>query len=223
MDSTGNQDFVHTILQESKMSSKPSLFSNTYTSSSSSSLEWLSNISLTSWIIIILFLSFLGFNIFVYLAKGTDWVTNLIAPITEFVFGTTTQVGGQIIDVSAEGAKEVVQQTASVAESTLSAIQDITPNENGKFKGEPYVRKPREDVIQNTPLSKQISSSSNRTQAYTEDEADSAIQKTGKAGWCYVGTDRGFRSCAEVGVQDSCLSGDIFPSHEICINPSLRP
>ena len=39
---------------------------------------------------------------------------------------------------------------------------------------------------------------------------------------CYIGTDRGFRSCIEVGEADKCMSGDIFPTHEMCINPSLR-
>jgi len=37
-----------------------------------------------------------------------------------------------------------------------------------------------------------------------------------------VGEDRGFRTCAEVGVNDECMSGDIFPSQELCINPNLR-
>ena len=39
---------------------------------------------------------------------------------------------------------------------------------------------------------------------------------------CYIGTDRGFRSCIEIGDADKCMSGDIFPTHEMCINPSLR-
>jgi len=45
---------------------------------------------------------------------------------------------------------------------------------------------------------------------------------TDKSGWCYVGQERGFRSCIEVGDQDKCMSGNIFPSQDICINPSLR-
>lgn len=43
-----------------------------------------------------------------------------------------------------------------------------------------------------------------------------------KNGYCYVGTDRGYRSCIKVGESDKCMSGDIFPSKDICINPSLR-
>ena len=43
-----------------------------------------------------------------------------------------------------------------------------------------------------------------------------------KAGFCYIGEDRGFRSCIEVGEGDVCMSGDIFPTQAICINPNLR-
>jgi hypothetical protein len=61
---------------------------------------------------------------------------------------------------------------------------------------------------------------------YHADNAFSAIQaskSSSKSGWCYIGEDRGFRSCIEVGDNDQCMSGQIFPSADICSNPSLRP
>jgi hypothetical protein len=45
---------------------------------------------------------------------------------------------------------------------------------------------------------------------------------TGKAGWCFIGEDLGVRTCSQVGVNDVCMSGDVFPSQEICMNPNLR-
>jgi len=45
---------------------------------------------------------------------------------------------------------------------------------------------------------------------------------TTKTGHCYVGEDRGVRSCIKVGEGDICMSGDIFPTREVCINPNLR-
>ena len=55
------------------------------------------------------------------------------------------------------------------------------------------------------------------------DEATSAIQSgVTKAGWCFIGEDRAFRSCAYVNETDQCMSGNIFPSKDICINPTLR-
>ena len=41
-------------------------------------------------------------------------------------------------------------------------------------------------------------------------------------GFCYVGTDRGYRSCIDIQDNDKCMSGEIFPTKDICINPNLR-
>jgi hypothetical protein len=56
------------------------------------------------------------------------------------------------------------------------------------------------------------------------DDSTSLTQRKpkSKAGFCYIGEDRGFRSCIEVGEGDVCMSGDIFPTQAICINPNLR-
>ena len=46
--------------------------------------------------------------------------------------------------------------------------------------------------------------------------------KSGQAGYCYIGEDRGFRSCIVMGIHDKCMSGDIYNSKEICEHPELR-
>jgi len=42
-------------------------------------------------------------------------------------------------------------------------------------------------------------------------------------GYCYIGYDNGQRECVDVYAGDVCMSGQIFPSLDICINPKLRP
>jgi len=57
------------------------------------------------------------------------------------------------------------------------------------------------------------------------DDAGSSTQASkakSKAGFCYIGEDRGFRSCIKVGEGEKCMSGDIFPTQDLCINPRLR-
>ena len=46
--------------------------------------------------------------------------------------------------------------------------------------------------------------------------------KNEKQGYCYIGYDNGRRLCMKVGNSDKCMSGEIFPTHDICINPNLR-
>ena len=231
----------NSILGSSDISSIPSLSSDIGVSSSSDSsmssfFDWIKEISLTTWLLIILILAFLGFNIFVYLAKGTQEFNSFFAPIIQKVASIFGGVTGQVVDVSAEGAKAVVNTSADVVSTGLTGVQNITPSKQvqpktsqTKTKGQDIKTTfPQGDVAQANTVNKAINSSTAQKQQvngedYQADEATSSIQNgASKAGWCYIGEDRGFRSCAEVGVNDTCMSGDIFPTSQVCVNPSLR-
>ena len=224
MDNTNN-------LSQSILQSNEPLFSmeDTFTTSTDSGyFDSLKNVNFTTWILIIFILAFLGFNIFVYLAKGTQTVTDIFAPLIEKIFGASVVTTSQTIDVSAEGAKAVVGGTAQVIESGLTAVQDLTPNGQtapSSVKGE-SIHQQNNQTIDNSSLNKALNTAQSSQQSQQSDyqayEASSSVHLAGKTGWCFIGEDRGFRSCAQVGVNDSCMSGDIFPSQEICMNPSLR-
>jgi len=205
----------------------PSLNTPSVTNSSSF-FDGIKNISLTTWLIIILILAFLGFNIFIYLAKGTEDINNFVAPFLSKIFGTSMGVASQTIDVAAEGGKAVVSGTAGAINTGLTAVQDITPNPaSSSIKSEPVNtnKQPIKNFDNNT-LNKALNTSQIQTKPdnndYESDYASSSIQGGGKAGWCYIGVDRGHRTCGEVGVNDTCMSGDIFPTMDVCVNPRLR-
>ena len=50
----------------------------------------------------------------------------------------------------------------------------------------------------------------------------SVVQRPPQKGYCYVGTDRGYRSCIYVKDRESCMSGQVFPLKEVCEYPGLR-
>jgi DNA-directed RNA polymerase subunit E'/Rpb7 len=231
----------NSILGSNDVSSIPSLSSDIGASSSSDSgmssfFDWIKEISLTTWLLVILILAFLGFNIFVYLAKGTQEFNSFFAPIIQKVFSIFGAVTGQVVDISAEGAKAVVNTSANVVTTGLTGVQNITPSKQVQPKTSQTTTKgqdikttfPQGDVAQANTVNKAINSSTAQKQQvngedYQADESTSSIQNgASKAGWCYIGEDRGFRSCAEVGVNDTCMSGDIFPTSQVCVNPSLR-
>lgn len=220
MDNTNN-------LSDTLLQSNNSSFSSSFSSSDSGFFSGFKNINATTWIIIFLILSFLGFNIFVYLAKGTQDITNFFAPLLEKIFGATAQVAGQTVDVSAEGAKAVVGGTASAIQTGLTSVQNITPNgAQSTIKGQQITQQTQQpDIMQQSSLNKALNTSQQQQPQYDyqANEASSSVHGSGEAGWCYIGEDRGYRTCAQVGVNDTCMSGDIFPSQEICMNPSLRP
>jgi hypothetical protein len=224
-----SNSLTNSILQSSEPSIPSATISPTASSGDSSGFfDSLKSINLTTWLLIILILAFLGFNIFVYLAKGTQDITSFFGPFLQKIFGTAVATTGQVVDVSAQGAKAVVGGTANAVETGLSGVQSITPGGLNSTSVQSSI--PQPNPVANTSLNRALNTSkqsqqqtSNNNSDYQASEAPSSINAGGKAGWCYIGEDRGFRTCAQVGVNDQCMSGDIFPTNEICINPNLRP
>ena len=48
------------------------------------------------------------------------------------------------------------------------------------------------------------------------------LKLTKTPGYCYVGDDRNVRTCVKVGIGDKCVSGKIFPTMDLCVNPNLK-
>ena len=79
------------------------------------------------WIIIILIVAFLGFNIFTYLGKATDITTGIFGPIihdiTSFfanLFGETTKTA---VDISSKGIKFGTDIAAGTVKSGVDVLQ----------------------------------------------------------------------------------------------------
>jgi hypothetical protein len=192
----------------------------------------LASISATTWIIIILIMAFLGFNIFVYLAKGTQDITSFFTPIITNIAGAFGMVTSQVIDTTATGAKGVVNTSAEVIDTGLTDVQNALPEGRKSMTtaGGTSLQNsiPQADVMQNNTMNKALNSSNvknniGQNQDYEADDTSSTIQKNqSKGGYCYIGEERGYRSCMQVDAGDTCMSGEIFPTSEICVNPSLR-
>ena len=80
------------------------------------------------------------------------------------------------------------------------------------------------DNVQNSALNRALNISKPQElpkQDYVANDSYESIQQS-KTGWCYIGSDQGYRSCSQVGDADTCMSGNIFPTQDICVNPNLR-
>ena len=80
---SSSNNLSNTILQssDSSMPEMPDIFSTNTSPDVSSNqtgfFEGIQSTSPTTWLLIILILAFLGFNIFVYLAKGTETINSI--------------------------------------------------------------------------------------------------------------------------------------------------
>ena len=218
-------------------------------SSSSSSDGFFSTDGKTSYMrigLIVVILLFLGVNIFTYLGDFLQVVKEALAPLLKNILESlgyvVTETTKDVAQLSAEGAKLGIDVAAGTVESGVNVIQgqlDIDQGSSSQGSSLQDMTGQKQqgqgpaqgNQSSNTPVN-QLSSSLSSALADAEynsepmpDDATSSTQRSGpgKSGYCYIGEDRGFRSCIHVNEGDTCMSGDIFPSQAICVNPSLRP
>lgn len=228
-----------------------SSITSSISSSSTGLWEKIKTMGFIPWIVVIIILAFLGFNIFTYLSQGTQNIVTIFKPLLGGIVNLIRSITGETLILGAEGGKTVVNAVSDVANVGLDGIEtvgeDLTPDgNNSNSKGGQATPKTASSSLSNDSVTNQqsnnnannnsnnannavnqaLNSSQKRSQQnsqdYEADEANSTIQGGGKGGWCYIGEDRGFRSCAQVNANDMCMSGDIFPTQEICVNPTLR-
>ena len=215
-------------------------------SNSSSFASYFFSISFQTWIIIILILALLGINIFAYLAKGTEETAllfnQIFGPILKFFGYSSLETSKQIINISSEGSKAGVDIVANAATNTIDTIQQSplatsgtstgVSIPQGKMSASSLPQNMNQNVNQNMDqnmnqglerdsLSRALENAK-QSGNVSPDESRSSIQVSGKSGWCYIGGEKGVRSCSEIGINDGCMSGNVFPNLEICMNPNLR-
>jgi len=210
-------------------------------SSSSSSDGYFSTNGKTSYTrvgLIVAILLFLGVNLFSYLGDFLQIVKEALAPLLKNILESlgyvVTETTKDVAQLSAEGAKLGIDVAAGTVESGVNVIQGQLDIDQGSSSGNTNTNNNGQNNNQGNAPSKSfdsISSSLSGALADAEynsepmpDDATSSTQRSGpsKSGYCYIGEDRGFRSCIQVKDADTCMSGDIFPSQAICVNPSLR-
>ena len=178
---------------------------------SANSFTSLSMWTIIRYISIILILAFLGFNLFSYLGGMTSGLVTALGPTVSGAATVAGETTKQTTNVAAVGAKSVVD---IAAESVTSGINLLERGlEGGAMK---------QSASPNVGHALAVAA---KEQEPEPDDASSKTQMskpTAKAGYCYIGEDRGYRSCLRVGEGDNCMSGDIFPSRDICVNPQLR-
>ena len=151
------------------------------------------------YIIIFLILALLGFNLLTYVGQLSILFGSILESVLDFFRPILAYFG--------YGIGEVAKTTVNVTAGAVTGGIDVL--EKGLQKPRPKKRVKKNLPPQKHPLPA---------------DSDSLPQGKGtrKAGFCYIGEDQGFRSCISVGEGDVCMSQDIYPTMDQCINPNLR-
>ena len=210
--------------------------------------------SIFFWIFIILLLAFLGFNIFKYLAQGTDIVTALLSPIAYVIAMVSGDTAKTTLQHTSQGAQTIATESSNFLQILLKFITDLFNNSinfiaTTSTSGINYLQSTiKQDKITSTKENenqnpdedenegeegdlKNERKIENRIQDVSNSIKNLIVKKEDKVpepssseqhGYCYVGKENNIRHCAKVSSKSKCMSGDIFPTMDLCINPKLR-
>lgn len=167
-------------------------------------------ISIVNVILVLVVLSILGINVLGYTEIVIERLMKLIEPIFKFFGYSIISLTDTTLEKSRQGAKFTTDAIVDSSQAVLSDVGDLLDIPSSSSKS-PKAGSIRSGHVVDEP---------------THDDALSEIQRgssaKSKPGYCYIGTDRGVRSCVKVGQYDKCMSGEIFPRMDICVNPKLR-
>lgn len=184
-------------------------------------------------LVLVIVLAILAINIYHYLdydALYNASIINATGNETKPICTEKKEIGQVGITNTLPITKKVVKQTAIIDGKNSTGLVDITVGANNKSID-------LDGGETGTDVSDTYPKYSNKSK-YINDTIDLALKKNPPkppkpqkesdeeglegVGWCYIGSEGGGRSCVRLSEGQSCNSGEIFGSSEVCINPNLR-
>lgn len=176
----------------------------------------------------LLVLSFIGINLLSISGNLVGELAKIFGPTfvhLASMFGYST---GELINNSADVAADATKLGVDIAEGTAQNIGNLLKmaSQGGMDENQ---RKELDRLLNSPNCPSSVGKALTQPAKHKDDakpaKSDDAIQKPissqkSKAGWCFVGDYDGKRGCIELDEHDKCMSGQIFPSQKMCLNPT---
>ena len=157
----------------------------------------------------------------------------LVAEISKF-FGALINFFSQLLTGSLKVAEKssvsaIDQLQSNIIKDKINSKENKNSNQEA-INEEPIDEEPTEDestMLKNerklNERSRNVSNEvKNNIAKKEQSEPVPSETSTLEHGYCYIGKNNNIRNCAKVSSKNKCMSGDIFPTMELCINPNLR-
>ena len=173
-------------------------------------------------------------SVIILLVLLNDKVDNIIRNLVIIIYNLCIRVlgvfgfiTGSTINLTANVAGDVARTGVDITEGTLHSVGNILTGKNNPISqnSNPILQlAPNEhkepdldDTINTSKLPQQPN-------IPAPDNSENPIQNPitqSKSAWCLVGEYKGKRGCIEINEYDKCMSGQVYPSQKMCINPAL--
>jgi hypothetical protein len=164
-------------------------------------------------LIVVLILSLLGINIFIIFGNGLQNLINIFNPVVSKGLSDLGYASGTVIDKSSDVLADAAKVGIDIGHDTLESVGELLVKASGQAPGSGKSI----DIAINQPPTVAPNQP-------TPDSTSSAIQSSpssSKSQWCLVGEYNGARGCINVTDQDKCMSGQVFPTQQMCLNPTM--
>jgi hypothetical protein len=162
-------------------------------------------------LLIVLVLSLLGINILTIFGNALQNFINIFNPIVSKGLADLGYASGNVIDQSSQIVSDSSKTGIDILNGTFHSVGDLLIKASGEGAGAQLDHK-----INQPPSIPPKQPEPNQTTSPIQSGSAS-----GKSKWCLVGEYNGARGCISVSDQDKCLSGQVFPSQQMCLNPNL--
>ena len=180
--------------------------------------QFISNNKIIIILSVLLILSFLGINVLDVVSNIIKAILALLGPPVGKLLAVFGYTSGTLINKGADVVSDTAKLGIDIAEGTIQDIGNILISaSSGNVPTNLTQINPLDIKLnQDKPISK--------PKQPAEDTTENPIQNpisASKSGWCLIGEYENRRGCIEVGEQDKCLSGQIFPNQKMCLNPTM--
>lgn len=175
------------------------------------------------FLLLIVVLSLLGINVFIIFGNFFQTVIDVLKPVVsktandlEYSSGTLINESSNIVADASKTGIDILNGTMhSVGNLLLMASGNTPTNTSGVsiFSGN---KLDLDKSINQPPTVAPKSPEPNSTTSAIQTSPSAAKQN-----WCLIGDFQGKRGCVSVEDQNKCLSGQVFPSQQLCLNPTM--
>lgn len=154
-------------------------------------------------LIVIVVLSLLGINIFSFVGDVLQHFINVFSPAFSNALTGFGRVSGIAINKSSDIIADTSKTGIDILNGTVQSVGDLLiKSGNNQINQPPSIpRNPPEPTDTTNPIVNTPSLNKNK--------------------WCLVGEYNGTRGCISITDSDKCMSGQVFPSQQLCLNPNL--
>jgi predicted PurR-regulated permease PerM len=171
--------------------------------------------SICIFLLIFFVLGFFGYIIYEYLTDENININNLIASISNFFsqfVNNKDSKENEKLDEKLDEKSDKKNNEKSDEKYNEKIIKDVENKKNVKTL---------ETTVKNKKILK--TENSKKLIANEENEEPEPIRTDSlSSGYCYIGKVNDTRYCTKVDARSKCMSGDIYPTMDICVNPNLR-